>query len=198
MPRKTKPTDNPRFSYFTAKDKNVTRAQVRTMVKPVIDAANKRMKRLEEAKAKENIYSPALRNNPQRFSTAGKDKTELLYEYERARRFMDNPTSTLRGARRYTETKNKQLAEAGKSYDISPEDMRWIYDIADELSDELTWTEVLGSGEVIERVKATYSRSKNKTKANIKKNVKAQIKRLAERSQVGNKNEDAGILFTRK
>lgn len=81
------------------------RRKVLKTAQPTFDAANKRLRRLADIEAK-GIRLPSLVTLRQDipsgyFSSAGKKVDELIDLYRIAVRFMDDPTSTLKGASKY-------------------------------------------------------------------------------------------------
>lgn len=76
---------------------NLSKTQLRQAVSRLADAANKRLKRLE----KSGINSMAafeVNESGGRFSTRGKDTYQLQAEFQRARQFISDATSTVKGA----------------------------------------------------------------------------------------------------
>lgn len=78
--------------------------ELRKQINATISAANKRLRRLDEA----DVYSPAAvslgkERGGEKFSTAGKDWDSVKREYARAVAFMRQPTSTVGGTRQYNE-----------------------------------------------------------------------------------------------
>lgn len=75
--------------------------KVREVAEREFANANRRIKRLQEA----GLYSvsPAIASlgNQAKFSRKGLDKDELIVEIQRARQFMRESTSTVRGAQRF-------------------------------------------------------------------------------------------------
>lgn len=96
---------------------------LRKAVKSLADAANKRLKRLEqkgvETRATEQIYATGGR-----FSTRGKGVVELQEEFMRLKDFYKSPTSSLAQMRRTKSRAIKSLKESG--IDITSE----LYDAA--------------------------------------------------------------------
>lgn len=94
--------------------RHMSRSELYKAVKPTIDAANKRLKRLENSE----ILSPAYSNVIERggkFSTAGLDRNELIKESSRAISFMNMETSTLKGAKQYENNLVSKLSNKAKS-----------------------------------------------------------------------------------
>lgn len=94
--------------------RRMSRSELYKAVRPTIDAANKRLKRLESSE----ILSPAYSNVIERggkFSTAGLDRNELIREASRAISFMNMETSTLKGAKQYENNLVSKLSNKAKS-----------------------------------------------------------------------------------
>lgn len=75
----------------------LSKSQLRQAVSRLADAANKRLRRLENA----GINSMAafeVQESGGKFSTRGKDEYQLQAEFQRARQFITDATSTVKGA----------------------------------------------------------------------------------------------------
>lgn len=89
----------------------------------VLSQANKRIKRIDNAK---NVYSPAREAlGQEKFSLRGKDWEAQKAEYQKAVNFLNSKTSTLGDARKFTEEVAKKLNVSGDS----DEAMKYIPDI---------------------------------------------------------------------
>ena len=76
----------------------MSRRELSQVTSILSSAANKRIARIEKA----NVTSPAVQNvmrHEGKFSVKGKNTNQLRSEFARARNFMQNTTSTLRGAK---------------------------------------------------------------------------------------------------
>lgn len=98
---------SPKKYEFVANITDENWQQLRPIAKSHIDAANKRLKRLENAAENEGIVSKAYFSAMEsggKFSSAGfsKDKDRMLKEWARAVGFLNMPTSTMANARKYT------------------------------------------------------------------------------------------------
>lgn len=94
-----------------------TRKEMYKEAKKAIDAANKRIKRLETS----GIFSPALesvKNHGGKFSTKGLNRNQLLREYAKAVEFMNMKTSTVTGARAYEKQVAMKLSNKAKNLTI--------------------------------------------------------------------------------
>ena len=78
----------------------MSRADLARNVSKLASAGNKRIVRIEKA----GVYSPAVEYVKQhggKFSVAGKNKQQLLIEYNRVADFLTSKTSTVRGAKKW-------------------------------------------------------------------------------------------------
>lgn len=76
--------------------------EFKTEVSRLASMANKRLKRLENNGLQDlPAYKTWFENGGLRFSVKGKDKQQLEREYWRLKHFLDNQTSTIRGANRF-------------------------------------------------------------------------------------------------
>ena len=94
-------------------------------IQPTIDAANKRIKRLENNKT----LSPALNSVMEsggKFTLKGKSRNEVLKEASRAIAFMNMQTSTLSGAKKFENNFSKKLSN--KSKNITNEQRKILFD----------------------------------------------------------------------
>lgn len=94
-------------------------------IQPTIDAANKRIKRLENNKT----LSPALNSVMEsggKFTLKGKTRNEVLKEASRAIAFMNMQTSTLQGTKKFENNFSKKLSN--KSKNITNEQRKILFD----------------------------------------------------------------------
>lgn len=94
-----------------------TRKEMYVDAKKAIDAANKRIKRLEAS----GLFSPALesvKKHGGKFSTKGLNRNQLLREYAKAVEFMNMKTSTITGAKVYEKQIAMKLSNKAKSLTI--------------------------------------------------------------------------------
>lgn len=94
-----------------------TRKEMYKDAKKAIDAANKRVKRLEAS----GLFSPALesvKKHGGKFSTKGLNRNQLLREYAKAVEFMNMKTSTITGAKVYEKQVAMKLSNKAKSLTI--------------------------------------------------------------------------------
>jgi hypothetical protein len=80
---------------------HMNRSEMRQVVQRLSDAANKRLRRLENAGYKRGrLEGEGTIAGTKKFSTMGKSVGQLHREYGRLRDFLESPTSTLRGRRK--------------------------------------------------------------------------------------------------
>ena len=94
-----------------------TRKEMYADAKKAIDAANKRIKRLEAS----GLFSPALesvKKHGGKFSTKGLNRNQLLREYAKAVEFMNMKTSTITGAKVYEKQIAMKLSNKAKELTI--------------------------------------------------------------------------------
>lgn len=94
-----------------------TRKEMYKDAKKAIDAANKRIKRLEAS----GLFSPALesvKKHGGKFSTKGLNRNQLLREYAKAVEFMNMKTSTITGAKVYEKQVAMKLSNKAKELTI--------------------------------------------------------------------------------
>lgn len=86
------------------------RSELAEVVSRMSSAANKRVKRLEQAGFK---ATAERETGGARFSTRGKDKDALITEYQRARDFMAKKSTTVSGAKKRRKAITDAMAKAG-------------------------------------------------------------------------------------
>lgn len=94
-------------------------------IQPTIDAANKRLKRLQELKT----LSPALNSVMEsggKFSLKGKSRNEVLKEASRAIAFINMKTSTISGTKQFEKGFAAKLSNKAK--DITNEQRKLLFD----------------------------------------------------------------------
>lgn len=120
QPRQTKVRQQLPDGFFTMKRDELARA-----MQPTIDAANKRLKRLQGMKT----LSPALNavmESGGNFSLRGKNRNEVLKEASRAISFINMKTSTVSGAKSFEASFARKLSN--KSQNISNDQRKVMYD----------------------------------------------------------------------
>ena len=94
-----------------------SRKEMYADAKKAIDAANKRIKRLEAS----GLFSPALesvKKHGGKFSTKGLNRNQLLREYAKAVEFMNMKTSTITGVKVYEKQIAMKLSNKAKTLTI--------------------------------------------------------------------------------
>lgn len=103
----------------------MNRKDLITQMQPTIDAANKRLKRLQGMET----LSPALNSVMQsggKFSIKGKTRNEILKESSRALSFINMKTSTVSGAKQFE--KNFAAKLSNKSKNITNDQRKTLFD----------------------------------------------------------------------
>ena len=101
------------------------RNELAKQLQPTIDAANKRLKRLQEMQT----LSPALNSVMEsggKFSIKGKSRNEVLKEASRAIAFINMKTSTVAGAKQFEKGFSAKLSNKAK--DITNEQRKLLFD----------------------------------------------------------------------
>lgn len=113
--------------------------KVREVAAQEFSNANRRIKRLKES----GLYSvsPAIAGlgNQAKFSSKGLTKDELIVEIQRARQFMRESTSTVKGARRFQlqmEYRPNELSFYEKGLLLSNQQWKKIHEVVKELNDK--------------------------------------------------------------
>lgn len=104
---------------------SMKRADLIAQMQPTIDAANKRLKRLQGMET----LSPALNSVMQsggKFSIKGKTRNEVLKEASRALSFINMKTSTVSGAKQFE--KNFAAKLSNKSKNITNDQRKTLFD----------------------------------------------------------------------
>ena len=120
QPRQTKVRQQLPDGFTTMKRDELAKA-----MQPTIDAANKRLKRLQGM----NTLSPALNavmENGGNFSLRGKNRNEVLKEASRAISFINMKTSTVSGAKSFEANFARKLSN--KSQNISNDQRKVLFD----------------------------------------------------------------------
>ena len=120
QPRQTRVRKQLPENFATMKRKDLI-----TQMQPTIDAANKRLKRLQGMET----LSPALNSVMQsggKFSIKGKTRNEILKESSRALSFINMKTSTVSGAKQFE--KNFAAKLSNKSKNITNDQRKTLFD----------------------------------------------------------------------
>ena len=105
------------------------RKELRQMVSRLASAANKRLKRAE--KAGRLSYAVSRTKAEGKFSVAGKSVAELKQEFQRARAFLQDKTTTAKGYKKSTQTVVGKLQELG--YKVTESDASRMLNLYTEL-----------------------------------------------------------------
>lgn len=89
---------------------------LKEIVSRIAATANKRLKRLSDTGIHGPAYEQAMTAG--KFGVGGKTQEQLISEFERAKQFMQNPTSTTAGViKTYTETVKEAYEASGREID---------------------------------------------------------------------------------
>lgn len=89
---------------------HLSKTELRQAVSRLADAANKRMKRISKSDLVSPAYLEAI-DNGGRFSTRGKSEIELQIEFRRVSNFLQDKTSTSKGAKEYMEETRQAIKD---------------------------------------------------------------------------------------
>ena len=90
---------------------NLSKTELRQAVSRLADAANKRLKRMSKSDVVSPAYMEAM-DSGNKFSTRGKSEIELQIEFRRVSNFLQDKTSTIKGAKEYIEETRQNLKDA--------------------------------------------------------------------------------------
>ena len=110
----------------------LTKSELRKATNQLVSAANKRIRRFEQADQKSPALSHVMEHGG-RFSTRGKSFNQVRSEYARARRFLESETGNIRGARRVETRVISGLHNAG--VDISPDQYNQFWSAYEKLKE---------------------------------------------------------------
>lgn len=114
---------------------HMNRSEMRQVVQRLSDAANKRLRRIEDAGFRRGHYiGEDSIAGTKKFSTRGKNVGQLHAEYKRLREFLESPTSTLRGKRKQVEKVRKAFNEFRNEINATLDDNEYVYE--DPFSDD--------------------------------------------------------------
>ena len=102
------------------------RGELAKQLQPTIDAANKRLKRLQGLETLSPALSSVMENGSGKFSLKGKTRNEVLKEASRAIAFMNMKTSTVSGAKEFEKGFAAKLSNKAK--DITNEQRKVLFD----------------------------------------------------------------------
>lgn len=104
--------------------KKMTDSELRTVVGRLVSAGNKRLRRYESKKGELPNAGRQGTYEERKFSTRGKDRTELMEEFKRAKNFFGAETASLTGEKS-VKTKSQKALNDNFGISVSDED----YDI---------------------------------------------------------------------
>lgn len=90
---------------------HLSKTELRQAVSRLADAANKRLKRMSKSDVVSPAYMEAM-DSGNKFSTKGKSEIELQIEFRRVSNFLQDKTSTIKGAKEYMEETRKNLKDS--------------------------------------------------------------------------------------
>lgn len=91
----------------------MSESQLKTIVGRLVSAGNKRLRRYQEKKGKLPTGAKEKTYDEMKFSTVGKDKSDLMEEFKRAKTFLQGETSSLTGAKKVERNVRKELKKYG-------------------------------------------------------------------------------------
>lgn len=163
---------------------SLTRSELSRVVSRLASAGNKRVKRLMKAN---DVTSPALfglsRTGNFKFSVKGKNTQQLLKEFLRVKQFLEQETSTVKGARKVQEQvirtlkrehnisiTNEQYSQFFRMYEklkeINPAvgDKLMKYNVLDEIAQRMDYSSDLNDvfASMLEDLEKIYEESVNK------------------------------------
>ncbi len=89
---------------------HLSKSELRQAVSRLASAANKRLKRMSQSELVSLAYIEAI-DSGGKFSTRGKSELELQIEFRRVSNFLQDKTSTSKGAREYMEETRQNLKD---------------------------------------------------------------------------------------
>ena len=102
------------------------RGELAKQLQPTIDAANKRLKRLQGMETLSPALNSVMESGGGKFSLKGKTRNEVLKEASRAIAFINMKTSTVSGAKQFE--KNFAAKLSNKSKDITNDQRKLLFD----------------------------------------------------------------------
>ena len=153
---------------------------LRAAVQTLSSAANKRVLRINAA----GVISPAVRTVEQhgKFTPKGKSRNQLLSEFVRAVNFLQAETSTVRGARKFTDNirKNLGLNKTATAEEIKSENKGFWNTFTDLYNNaQNLWTHSrLGSPKVQQIITDIRTENPNATWQEISDRAQAELEKL--------------------
>lgn len=128
---------------------SLSMAELQKMVKPVFKAARQRADRMMKSEQIKMSYSPALRAAQQSrprgqvslFESLRKTRNELLMEYTRAKNFLQDTTSTVKGTIDYMKSINEALKNRTDIAGLNVNDTMKMLEAFDKLTEVNSWVE---------------------------------------------------------
>ena len=105
---------------------SMKRGELAKQLQPTIDAANKRLKRLQSMKTLSPALNSVMESGGGKFSLKGKTRNEVIKEASRAIAFINMRTSTVSGAKAFE--KNFAAKLSTKSKDITNDQRKILFD----------------------------------------------------------------------
>ena len=114
--------------------KKMTDSELRTVVGRLVSAGNKRLRRYESKKGELPNAGRQGTYEERKFSTQGKDRTELMEEFKRAKNFFGAETSSLTGDKN-VKTKSQKALNENFGISVSDEDYDTYWKAFDRLKE---------------------------------------------------------------
>ena len=166
---------------------NMTMKELRAMVKPVFKAARQCANRMFKSDKIEMGYSPALRaaqkskptGQVSLFESRGKTRNELLMEYARAKAFLSDETSTVKGTMKYVNSITEAMNNKANISGLDNVKTMEMLKVLDKLSEEHAWVEnIRFKYEVFEAIKNEMEKDQTQTADEVVTNVENMLDRI--------------------
>lgn len=180
------------LSYNTRQINQMTTKTLSKVVSVMRSTSRKRYERLEES----GVYSPAMNymvkstKGETIFPTVkGMDRVALINEYKRQKTFLEQKTSTVKGARESQEEKRQQISEMF-STEFTDEETTEIWEMVDELQQgefggAINYKQI---GDTVANVMTEYKeKGKPLTRQELFKKAKKRLSKIYEDEQRPNK-----------
>lgn len=171
--------------------------ELRSAVSTLRSTSRKRYERLVE----QSPYTPAMRGVSTKSTSTetvfptirGMDLTSLRNEFKRYRGFINAPTSTVRGAKKYQEQQKSTFADFFGIYEseLTDDEVDFLWEMLDEMRDNGVGG-VLNYRQVAKEIGEVYDSRRNNPnrslkKENIKKSVTKRLEKIYESEQLPSK-----------
>lgn len=171
--------------------------ELRSAVSTLRSTSRKRYERLEE----QSQYSPAMRGVSTKSSSTetvfptirGMDLTSLQNEFKRYRSFINAPTSTVTGAKKYQEQQKSTFADffGIDESELTDDEVDFLWEMLDEMRDNGVGG-VLNYRQVAKEIGEVYDSRRNNPnrslkKENIKRSVSKRLEKIYESEQLPSK-----------